>query len=113
MYAIIETSGKQYKVAESNVLDVGPLPQEVGETVSLSRVMMLSREGEVLVGKPVLEGADVKAVVVGHLLSRKIKGFKYKSKDNYQRRYGSRQPVTRIRVKEIKWPAEGVKADGS
>jgi len=113
MYAIVETGGKQYKVAEKNVLDVERLAAKQGDSVSLSRVMMLSREGEVLVGQPVVEGAEVKARVVGQFRSAKIKGMKFKPKDNYCRRFGHRQNVTRIRVEEIKWPEKELKADGS
>jgi large subunit ribosomal protein L21 len=108
MYAIVETGGKQYKVAEKNVLDVAPLAAQKGETVSFSQVMVLSGEGKILVGKPLVEGAEVKAVVVNHVLLAKIRGFKYKPKDTYSKRYGHRQHATRIRIEEIKWPEEGV-----
>ena len=108
MYAIVETGGNQYKVEESNVLDVATLPAKEGDSVSLSRVMLLSRDGAVLVGNPLVEGAEVTAVVVRHLLAAKIRGFKYKPKDNYSRRYGHRQQVTRIKIEQIKWPEEGV-----
>ena len=113
MYAIIETGGNQYKVAEKNVLDVARLTAEEGASVAFSSVMLLSREGETLVGKPMVDGAEVKGVVVRHLLSTKISGMKYKPKENYRKRYGHRQQLTRIRIEEVKWPGKELKADGT
>lgn len=99
MYAIILTGGKQYKVEKNSVLKVESLKQEVGETVKLD-VLMLSRDGEVVVGSA-LENAYAEATVVSNGRGKKIDIFKYKAKKNIRKRQGHRQPYTEIKITNI------------
>jgi len=100
VYAIVETGGKQYKVSAGQVLDVELLPQDVGEPVELTRVLMVVGEDEVKVGNPTVEGAAVKATVAARVKGEKIRTFKYTGK-RYRRRLGHRQRYTRLQIDEI------------
>ena len=100
VYAIVETGGKQYKVSAGQVLDVELLPQEAGEQVELTKVLMVVDGAEVSVGKPVVEGAAVKATVTDKVKGEKVRIFKYTGK-RYRRRLGHRQQYTRLHIDEI------------
>ena len=101
MYAIIATGGKQYKVEEGQTLDVELLHAEAGETVEIDSVLMLNKDGEIVTGKPYVEGAKVSLKVVENGKAPKIGVFKYKPKKNYRRKKGHRQPYTRVTVESI------------
>lgn len=101
MYAVIETGGKQYRVQEGDVLKVEKLPLEVGNTVEFERVLTVVNNGEVKIGRPVVQGAKVVAKVLEQDKSKKIIVFKYKAKSNYRRKQGHRQPFTRIVIEKI------------
>ncbi len=102
MYAVIETGGRQYKVAPGEVIEVNRLPVEPGQTIDLDQVLMIGGgESELLVGKPTVPGARVRAKVSGNPRSRKIIVFKYKSKVRYRRFNTHRQDLTRLVIKEI------------
>ncbi|HHV17494.1 MAG TPA: 50S ribosomal protein L21 [Thermoanaerobacterales bacterium] len=101
MYAIIETGGKQYCVSEGDVLRVEKLPADVGEMIELDKVLALSKDDGLKVGKPWLEGSKVKAKVLQHGKGDKIIVFKYKPKKNYRRKQGHRQPFTEIQIEKI------------
>ena len=99
MFAIIQSGGKQYRVAEGDVLRLESLKAEPGDTVELP-VMMLGGD-EVKVGAPLVDGANVKAEVVSHGRGKKIYIYKFKAKANYRRKNGHRQPYTEVRISEI------------
>ena len=102
MYAIIETGGKQVRVGQGDVVRVEKLAAEVGQTVTFDRVLALSREdGQLVVGKPVVTGARAVGKVLAQAKGPKILVFKYKSKVNYRRRQGHRQPYTRVQIEQI------------
>ena len=101
MYAIIETGGKQYRVSEGDVLNIEKLEIAEGETVGFDRVLTVVKEGEVVIGKPLIAGAKVTAAIVEHGKGKKILVFKYKAKANYRRRQGHRQPYTKVRIEKI------------
>ncbi len=101
MYAIIETGGKQYKVQEGDILNVEKLDVQEGETVEIDRVLAVVKDGEVTVGRPVVEGAKAVLKVLEHGKAEKILVFKYKPKKNYRRTYGHRQPYTKVAVEKI------------
>jgi len=101
MYAIVETGGKQFRVAEKAIIDVEKVEAPVGETVTLDRVLMVNREGEVSVGNPVLENAKVVCKVLGQDKTRKVVVFRYKAKKNERKRYGHRQAYSRLLVERI------------
>lgn len=100
-YAIIETGGKQYKVAEGQSIRVEKLPVEPGTEVRLDRVLLVSKDGDVKVGTPTVAGATVVARAKEHGRGRKILIFKYKPKKNYRRRAGHRQAYTELLVEKI------------
>ncbi|GAA0355047.1 50S ribosomal protein L21 [Bacillus horti] len=102
MFAIIETGGKQYKVEKGTELYIEKLHAEAGETVQFDRVVLVNKDGEVVVGAPTVAGATVTAKVERHGKGSKIIVFKYKAKKNYRRKQGHRQPYTKVVVDEIK-----------
>ena len=106
-YAIIETGGKQYTVHPGDTLKVEKLPVTDEETLELDRVLLVAKDGNVKVGRPLVEGAVVKAEVVGQGKAPKITVFKYKNKTRYMRKRGHRQHYTELKVTEI---VEGQKA---
>ncbi|HHZ02733.1 MAG TPA: 50S ribosomal protein L21 [Tissierellia bacterium] len=101
MYAIIETGGKQYRVQEGDVLRVEKLEVAEGETVKFDKVLLVSNEGNLNVGKPYVDGAVVEAVVEGHGKAKKIIVFKYKPKKDFRKKQGHRQPYTQIKIEKI------------
>lgn len=100
MYAIIATGGKQYRVSEGDTIYIEKLDNQAGEVVSFP-VLMLSGD-QVQVGKPYVEGAEVTGKVVRHGKGEKIVILKYKSKKNYRRKAGHRQPFTQVEITGIK-----------
>lgn len=101
MYAIIKTGGKQYRVAEGDVITVEKLTANEGDVVTFDEVLTVVKDGEVVVGKPVVAGAKVTAKVEAQGKGRKILVFKYKAKSNYRRRQGHRQPFTKVVIEKI------------
>ncbi len=101
MYAVIKTGGKQYSVSEGDILNVEKLAGEVGESIVFDTVLTVVNDGEVMIGKPVVEGAKVTAKVVEHGKAKKIFVFKYKAKANYRKRQGHRQPYTQVEITSI------------
>ncbi len=99
MFAIVRTGGKQYRVAEGDVVRVEKLAAEAGEMVELP-VLLLGGD-EVKVGTPTVDGAKVQAEVIGHGRGPKIDIYKFKAKNNYRRHRGHRQPYTDVRVTKI------------
>ena len=100
MYAIIETGGKQYRVQQGDVIYVEKLDLETDTAVEFD-VLLLGGEDSVKIGRPVVEGAKVQAKVAGQVKGEKIIGFKYKSKKNYRRKQGHRQPYTKLEITAI------------
>lgn len=101
MYAVIETGGKQYRAAENDVLRVEKLDANVGDEVTLDKVLLVSTDGGVRVGAPYVEGASVTAKVVRQDKGRKIEGFTFKAKKNERRRFGHRQFFTELKIQSI------------
>lgn len=101
MYAIIKTGGKQYKVAEGDVLNVEKLDAEKGAEVVFDEVLAIVNDGEVTVGKPFIDGAKVTATVEEQGKGEKILVFKYRAKVNYRKRMGHRQPYTAVKISGI------------
>lgn len=101
MYAVIETGGKQYKVQEGDTVFVEKLDTEEGEQVDLSRVLLISKEDDLVVGKPFVENAKVEATVLEQGKGKKVIVYKYKAKKNYKRKQGHRQPYTKLKIDKI------------
>ncbi len=101
MYAIIKTGGKQYRVSEGDELFVEKLEVEDGTELVFNEVLAVG-EGESMVwGRPLVEGASVGAELIKHGKGKKIEVFKYKAKKGYRRRYGHRQPYTKVKITAI------------
>lgn len=96
MYAIIATGGKQYRVSEGDTIYIEKLENEAGDIVTFP-VLMLSGE-TIEVGNPYVEGATVTGKVIRHGKGEKIVILKYKSKKNYRRKAGHRQPFTQVEI---------------
>ncbi len=101
MYAVVETSGKQYKVSAGEIINVDKLSLEVGEKIELDRVLLVAEGAEVRVGQPTVEGAKVLATVTDHVKGPKIIVFKYRPRQRYRRKKGHRQNYTRLMIDEI------------
>lgn len=101
MYAVIKTGGKQYRVAENDVLTVERLEGEAGARIELADVLALSKDGAVTLGKPVVDGASVTAEIVAQTRGPKIIVFKKRRRQNSRRKNGHRQDLTQIKIVAI------------
>ncbi|HPQ39674.1 MAG TPA: 50S ribosomal protein L21 [bacterium] len=101
MFAVIETGGKQYRVAKDSIIDVEKLAANPGDSVDLTQVLLVSDGSDVNTGNPYLPGAVVKATVMDQHRGKKIRVFKMKPKKRYRRLQGHRQYYTRIRIDDI------------
>jgi large subunit ribosomal protein L21 len=100
-YAIFKAAGFQYRAELGDVLRLPSLAVESGETVTFDEVLLGATEGDVLIGRPTLEGAAVRAEVLGHGRADKIVVFKFKRRKNIRSKTGHRQGYTEVRVSEI------------
>lgn len=101
-YAIIKTGGKQYKAEENRYILIEKLDAEVGAAVSFDEVTLVSDNGNIKVGQPTVAGAKVTGKVLAQGKDEKILVFKYKRKKMYRKRYGHRQPFTKVMIESIK-----------
>ncbi len=101
MYAVLKTGGKQYRVAVGDKIDVERLPNAVGDQVTLSDVLMIEKDGQVTVGKPMITGAKVVAKVVTEGKGDKVVHFDYRNKHRRRKTIGHRQLFTRLEISEI------------
>lgn len=101
MYAIVETGGKQFKVSQGDKIFVEKVTAEVGDTVTLDKVFLVNTDKGVTVGAPTVAGAKVVAKVLEHGRDKKIIVYKYKSKKNYHKKQGHRQPYTKLQIESI------------
>ena len=102
MYAVIESCGRQYKVAEGDVVFFEKLDAEEGKKVTFDKVVFVSEDGKVQVGNPYVKGVKVEGKVISHGKGKKIIVFKMKPKKNYRRKQGHRQPYTKVEITSIK-----------
>jgi large subunit ribosomal protein L21 len=101
IYAIVRSGGKQYRVEAEQVLDVDRLQVEVGSTVELTDVLLISEDGLATVGTPTVPDARVLAEVIEHGRDQKVIVFKYKNKTRYRRKRGHRQDYTRLAIRSL------------
>jgi large subunit ribosomal protein L21 len=111
MYAVIETGGKQYRVSPGQTVEVELLAAEPGTSVALDRVLLVSADGNTLVGTPTVPGAKVVATVSREGRGPKIIIFKYKSKKRYRRTRGHRQDYTYLMITDIQAEGRSLVAD--
>nr|AYR06555.1 ribosomal protein L21 [Rhodogorgon sp.] len=101
LYAIVEISGKQLWVQPGRFYDVNKIKGNPGETILLNKVLLLNKEGEVLIGRPCVQDMYIKAKILKHLRGRKITAFKAKPKKNVRVKKGHRQQLTRLLIQGI------------
>lgn len=101
MYAIIRTGGKEYKVAEGDIIEVEKLEGDVGSEVELSDVLLTGDKGKVSVGTPLVKGVKVTAEVLDQKKAPKVTVFKFKRRKNYIRTKGHRQRITMLKILSI------------
>jgi large subunit ribosomal protein L21 len=101
VYAVVESGGRQYKAIEGQAISVERLPHDPGEEIEFDRVLLIADGENVQVGQPVVEGARVKATVLGEEKGPKLRIFKMQPRKRYRRRKGHRQTYTRLRIDEI------------
>jgi len=100
MYAIIATGGKQYKVAEGDIIKVEKLGVEAGQSVSFDQVLVVNN-GQLTVGNPTVAGASVSATVVEEGKNKKVIVYRYKRKSGYHKKNGHRQSYTKVKIEKI------------
>ncbi len=100
-YAVIETGGKQYRVAPGQRLEIERLTVEAGQDVSLDKVLAVSDGTTLKVGAPLVEGASVVLRIIEHARAKKVINFKKKRRKGYRRKIGHRQNITRVEVQSI------------
>jgi large subunit ribosomal protein L21 len=101
MYAVLKTGGKQYKVAQNDIIIVEKLAAEAGSTIDLDEVLMIGDGETASVGNPNLDGAKVTAEVLEQKRGKKVIIFKKKRRQNYRRTRGHRQELTVLRITDI------------
>ena len=101
MYAVIKTGGKQYKVSEGDVLNFEKIEGDKGATVSFDEVLLISKDEDVKVGTPFVEGAKVVGEIISQIRGPKITVFKMKRRKGYSKKTGHRQDLTNLKIKEI------------
>lgn len=101
MYAVIESGGKQHRVAPGDEIKLEKLEAVEGDTIDFENVMLVGEGSDVKVGAPYLEGGKVTAEVVGHGRHKKVTIIKMKRRKHHRRQAGHRQWFTRVRIKEI------------
>lgn len=102
MYAIVKAGGRQYRVAQDDVISVDKLAASEGDEIVLDKVMLVSGDSGITIGSPYVAGAKVVGQVVRQFKGPKIRGFTYKPKKDERRHYGHRQQLTSVAIKEIK-----------
>lgn len=101
MYAIIETGGKQYRVAEGQTLKVEKLEAETGHTVDFDRVLMVGAGEQMKIGAPVVAGAKVVAEVLKHGRADKIRIIKFRRRKHHMKSAGHRQYFTEVKITKV------------
>lgn len=101
MYAVLETGSKQYRVAAGDTLEIERLNVEPGNPFTFDRVLMVNHDGKVVVGTPIITGANIVADVVAHKRGEKKLTFKMKRRKGYHKTIGHRQELTVVKITAI------------
>jgi len=100
-FAIIETGGKQYKVSASNILKVEKLDIKKGNKVEFKKVLLVNDDKTVEIGDPTVSGAVVEGLLLDNIKDRKVIVFKKRRRQNSRKRYGHRQPLSKVQITKI------------
>ena len=101
MYAVVKTGGKEYRISRGDLIRVEKMEGKVGDHVTMKDILMVSHEGQVQVGNPLLANAVITGEIVQQVKGRKVLTYKMKRRKNYRRTRGHRQTYTYIRVNDI------------
>ncbi len=100
-FAVIETGGKQYKVSANNILKVERLEIPEGKKVEFKKVLLINDNNNTEVGSPTINGAIVEGLILENLKSKKVIVFKKRRRQNSRKRYGHRQPLSKVQITKI------------
>ena len=103
MYAVIKSGGKQHKVSEGEEILLEKISLDEGDVIEFSEVLAVNKDGNLNVGKPLLEGAVVKGKVINHLKTKKITVIKMKRRKDYRKKQGHRQNLTKVKIESISY----------
>ena len=101
MYAVIKSGGKQHKVAEGEIITIEKIDAEEGSSIEFPEVLAVNKEGNLQVGKPLLEGAKVVGKVINHIKAPKVTIIKMKRRQDWRKKQGHRQNLSKIEIKSI------------
>lgn len=101
MYAIVEVSGKQYKVEKDMTLNVGMIKDKETGDVTLDKVLMVVDNERIMIGEPYLKNVKVTAKVLGMVKGKKVRGIKFKRRKNYTRTLGHRPKYSRLKIENL------------
>ena len=101
MYAVIKTGGKQHRVSEGDVVVVEKIDGGKGDAVVFDQILMVEKEGDIRIGRPVVEGAKVTGEILSQTKAAKLIVFKMKKRKGYHKKNGHRQQLTSMKIKEI------------
>jgi large subunit ribosomal protein L21 len=101
MYAIIRSSGRQYRAEVGKTVDVERLPNAVDDKLTITDILLVGNDDLTVIGQPTVEGASVSATVINQYRAKKVIVFKYRQRTNYRRKRGHRQYYTRLRIDSI------------
>lgn len=101
MYAVIKTGGKQHRVSEGDVVAVEKITGDKGDAVVFDQVLMVEKEGDIRIGRPVVEGAKVTGEIISQTKAAKLIVFKMKKRKGYHKKNGHRQLLTSMKIREI------------
>ena len=104
MYAVIQTGGKQYRVQPGDTLLIEKVSGNAGDSIDFDKVLMISTDESVAVGRPLVEGAKVSGEIVEHTRGKKLVVYKFKRRKDYRRRNGHRQDYTAVKISEVVAP---------
>ncbi len=102
MYAVITTGGKQYRIAQGDVIRVEKLDGDEGSSVDFDRVLMIGNGDEVTLGTPYIDGSVVSGTIKNHGRGKKILVVKFRRRKNYRKQMGHRQAYTDVEITDIK-----------
>ena len=101
MYAVIKTGGKQHKVSEGDVIAIEKINGGKGDAIVFDQVLMVEKDGDVRIGRPVVEGAKVTGEILAQTRGDKLIVFKMKKRKGFSKKNGHRQQLTSMRIREI------------
>jgi large subunit ribosomal protein L21 len=101
MYAVIKTGGKQHRVSEGDVVIIEKINGGKGDAVVFDQILMVEKEGDIRIGRPIVEGAKVTGEILSQTKAAKLIVFKMKKRKGYHKKNGHRQQLTSMKIKEI------------